>query len=125
MSDAPKLGFVPLSAPPKGVLVVFCDDGLKFGQATRKALGPAGELVERAAAADRFTGKSGTALDLVAPAGLDLPRVIVIGAGKVSDLKSQAVVKLGGAAKGRIPTGAAEATIFADLPSGAMKADQA
>jgi leucyl aminopeptidase len=125
MSDSLKLGFVPLSAPPKGVLVVFCDGGLKLGQATRKALGPAGELVERAAAADRFTGKSGTALDLVAPAGLDLPRVIVIGAGKVGDLKSQDIVKLGGAAKGRIPTGAAEATIFADLPSGAMKADQA
>ena len=61
--------------PPKACLIVFCDDGLKFGPATRKALAPAGDLVARAAAADRFTGKSGTALDIVAPAGLDLPRL--------------------------------------------------
>ena len=41
MSDAVKVGFVPFSAVPRGVLVVFCDDALKFGAATRKALGTA------------------------------------------------------------------------------------
>ena len=60
----------PLRRPAKGVLVVFCDEGLKLGPAARKALAPAGDLVQRAAAADHFTGKSGSALDIVAPAGL-------------------------------------------------------
>ena len=60
MSDALKLGFAPFAAPAKGVLIVFCDDGLKFGPATRKALAPAGDLVARAATAERFTGKSGS-----------------------------------------------------------------
>ena len=55
MSDALKLGFVPLMPPATGVLVVFCDSGLKFGPATRKMLGPVAELFRRAAAADRFT----------------------------------------------------------------------
>ena len=39
MSDAVKVGFVPFSTAPRGILVVFCDDSLKFGAATRKALG--------------------------------------------------------------------------------------
>ena len=43
MSDAVKVGFVAFSAAPRGVLVVFCDDALKFGEATRKALGTASD----------------------------------------------------------------------------------
>ena len=43
MSDAVKVGFVPFSAAPRGVLVVFCDDELKFGATTRKALGTASD----------------------------------------------------------------------------------
>jgi leucyl aminopeptidase len=49
MSDAVKVGFVPFSAASRGVLVVFCDDALKFGTATRKALGAAANTVKRAA----------------------------------------------------------------------------
>src|SRR6478609_12086707 len=49
MTDAVKVGFVPFSAAPRGVLVVFCDDTLKFGAATRKTLGAAADLVGRAA----------------------------------------------------------------------------
>src|SRR5271165_2181275 len=41
MPDAVKVGFVPFSDAPRGVLVVFCDDTLKLGEATRKALGNA------------------------------------------------------------------------------------
>ncbi len=65
MSDALKLGFGPFAAPAKGVLIVFCDDALKFGPATGKALGSAAGLVARAAKAERFTGKSGSALELI------------------------------------------------------------
>ena len=41
MSDAVKVGFVPLSAAARGVLAIFCDDRLELGGATRKALGAA------------------------------------------------------------------------------------
>ena len=54
MSDAVKVGFVPFSAVSRGILVVFCDDALKFGAAARKALGPAVDTVKRAAAANQF-----------------------------------------------------------------------
>ena len=125
MPDALKLGFGPFAAPAKGVLIVFCDDGLKFGPATAKALGRAADLVTRAAKAERFTGKSGTALELVAPAGLKAARLVVVGAGKAAELKPQDFVKLGGVAMGKVPASASEATMFAELPGGALSAAQA
>src|SRR5713101_9874011 len=116
MPGVVKLGFAPFSRPAKGVLVLFCEEGLKFGSAARKALDPTGDLVTRAADADRFKGKNGSALDLVAPAGLKVSRLVVIGVGKARDLKAQDFVKLGGGAMGKIPATASEATLIADLP---------
>jgi leucyl aminopeptidase len=124
MADAPQFGFVPLSASPKGVLVLFCEEGLKLGAASRRALGPTGDLLQRAAAADRFSGKTNTALEIVAPAGLSAPRLVVIGVGKGAKLKSQDLVRLGGVARGKVPTSAIEATVFAELAGGAMRPEQ-
>jgi leucyl aminopeptidase len=125
MSDALKLGFSPFASPARGVLVVFCDEDLKFGAATRKALGAAGALVARAARAERFTGKSGLTLDLIVPEGLKAERLVVIGAGKTAHLEQKDFLKLGGLAMGKVPAAAGEATIFCDLPGGAMKAGEA
>ncbi len=72
MSDAVKVGFVPLSASPKATLVVFCDDSLKFGATTLKTLGTAANLVKRAAATSQFKGKSGSILDILAPEGIKI-----------------------------------------------------
>jgi leucyl aminopeptidase len=123
MTDAPKLGFTPF-ARLRGVLIVFCGENLKFGSATQRALAPTGDLIRRAAAAERFTGKNGSTLDIVAPSGLKLPRLIVIGTGKDSDLKRRDLLKLGGIAMGKLPAVAAEATIMAELASGALKGEQ-
>ena len=51
MADARKLVFSSFATPAAGVLVLFCEEGLKFGPAARKVLAPTGELVKRAAAA--------------------------------------------------------------------------
>ncbi len=124
MSDAVKVGFVPFSSTASGILVAFCDDALKFGPATSKALGSAVELVKRAAAAGRFKGKSGSALDILAPQGLKATRLIVIGAGKPSALKMNDVLKFGGVAAGKLGGGTATMTILAELPGGAMSNEQ-
>src|ERR1700694_613007 len=94
MSDAVKVGFVPFSTAPRGILVVFCDDTLKFGPATRKTLGAAANLVKRAADTNQFKGKSGSTLDILAPQGLKAARLIVIGAGKLSAIKDNDFIKL-------------------------------
>ena len=125
MSDAVKVGFVPFSTAPRGVLVVFCDDSLKFGAATRKALGTAADVVKRAAETNQFKGKSGSTLDILAPEGLKASRLIVVGAGKPSAIKDNDFLKFGGAAAGKLIAGNAAVTIIAELPDGAMKPDQA
>jgi leucyl aminopeptidase len=125
MTDAVKVGFVPFSTAPKGILVVFCDDTLKLGAATRKVLGGAADLVKRAAATSQFKGKNGSTLDILAPAGLKVSRLIVIGAGKLSALKEGDFLKFGGVAAGKLRAGNDAATIIAELPDGAMKPDQA
>src|ERR1022692_3573116 len=128
MTDALKLGFAPFAAPakmgPSGVLIVFCDDGLKFGPATAKALGSAADLVARAAKAERFTGKSGSALELIVPAGLKAAPLVVIGTGKAGELEPKDFLKLGGSAMGKLPAAAAEGMVFAELRNGAMTAEQ-
>src|SRR5260370_40963269 len=77
MPDAVKVGFVPFSTVPRGVLVVFCDDALKFGAATHKTLGAAANLVRRAADTNRFKGKSGSTLDILAPKDRRVSRLVV------------------------------------------------
>jgi leucyl aminopeptidase len=125
MAGALKIGFSSYSAPDKGVLIVFCGPDLKFGSATRAMLSPARDLLARAAAADSFKGKSGSVLDLIAPSGLKVSRLIVVGLGGGEDGKSEDTVKLGGAAFGRAPASASEITIVAERPDGPMSADQA
>ncbi len=125
MSDAVKVGFVPFSAAPRGILVVFCDDTLKFGAATRKTLGAAANLARRAAETGNFKGKSGSTLDILAPEGIKVQRLIVIGTGKASAIKEKDFLKFGGLVAGKLNAGSAAVTIVAELPGGAMAPDQA
>ncbi len=125
MTDAVKVGFVPFSTAPKGILVVFCDDTLKFGPATRKALGAAADTVKRAAAANQFKGKSASALDILAPDGIKIQRLIVIGAGKSPDLKGSDFLKFGGVAARKLNAASTAVMVLAELPDGAMEPEQA
>jgi leucyl aminopeptidase len=125
MSDAVKVGFVPFSAASRGILVVFCDDSLQFGAAARKALGTAADLVGRVAAANRFKGKNGSVLDMLAPQGLKASRLIVVGVGKLSAIKDHDFLKLGGVIAGKLRAGGDAVTVIADLPDAAMKPEQA
>ncbi|MGE3148668.1 MAG: leucyl aminopeptidase [Pseudorhodoplanes sp.] len=120
-----KLGFGPFTAPTRGILVLFCDPTLKPGSASRQLLAGSGDLIARAAAADGFTGKKGSTLDIVAPAGLKVARLIVVGTGKTGELKPQDFTNLGGVAMGKVPGRTTDVAIYAELPSGPMKPEQA
>src|SRR4029450_368176 len=125
MSDAVQVGFVAFSAAPRGVLVVFCDDALKFGEATRKALGKAADTVKRAAAANQFKGKSGSTVDIPAPEGIKADRLIVAGVGKGGDIKEKDFLKFGGVTAGKLNGASESVTVIAELPDGAMQPDSA
>ncbi len=118
-----KIGFTSFNRP-RGVLVTFCAEGLKFGPATQKLLSPIGDLVRRAAAADRFTGKMASVLEIIAPSGLNAPRLVIIGTGKEQDLTDRDYLRLGGVAMGGVPKAAAQATIVGEFAAGALKGEQ-
>jgi leucyl aminopeptidase len=111
-----KVGFASQRTPTKGVLLVFCDDTLKFGAGTLKVLGGAEAMIARAAGAEHFTGKMGSALDIVAPAGLSVGRLTVVGVGKTAELKSKDYLRLGGIAAGKAPVSGGDVTVVVDLP---------
>jgi leucyl aminopeptidase len=125
MPDAVKVGFVPFSGALRGVVVVFCDDALKFGAATTRALGPAADMIRRAAAANQFKGKSASTLDFLAPEGVKAARLIVVGTGKPSAHTEHDFLKFGGVATGKLRAGGEAVTMIAELPGGAMKPEQA
>jgi leucyl aminopeptidase len=125
MADELKIAFAPLRGPAKGVLVAFCDQKLSFGPATRHRLAPIADFVRRAAATERFTGKSGTALALTVPAGRDVGRVIVIGTGAGTRAGAAELTKFGGVAMGGVTAAATEVNVLAEWPHGPMKGDEA
>jgi leucyl aminopeptidase len=125
MTDAVKVGFVPFSTAARGVLVVFCDDALKLGPQAAKAVGGAAGAVKRAATANRFKGKSGAILDILAPESLKVGRLLVIGTGKTSALEAIDFIKLGGKLASKVSAGTEGVTVIAETSSGAMKAHQA
>jgi leucyl aminopeptidase len=120
MPDAVKVGFVPFSVATRGILVVFCDDSLKFGAASAKVLGDATATVKKAAVTSQFKGKSASILDILAPEGVKATRLIVIGTGKASEIKENDLLKFGGVLAGKIKSGTDAVTVMAELTSGAM-----
>jgi leucyl aminopeptidase len=56
---------------------------------------------------------------------LQAGRLVVVGCGQASDLKGADYLRLGGIAMGKVPAAAGDATILAELPGGAMKAEHA
>ncbi|HWL06556.1 MAG TPA: leucyl aminopeptidase [Xanthobacteraceae bacterium] len=124
MAAALKIGFSPLQTAPKGTVVAFCGEGLRFGPATQKTLAPVADTIARAAATARFKGASGSAIELLAPAGLAAERLVVIGTGKGEERTEMDALKLGGIALGKIGK-AAEAMILAETAEGIFTAAEA
>src|SRR5580704_17291372 len=125
MSDALKVAFVPLSAAANGILVVFCDETLKVGPVTRKALGKAVDLIKRAAEANQFKGKNASTLDILAPEGVKIQRLIVVGTGKPSELQDKDFLKFGGVIAGKLNAASRAMSVLAELPEAAMSTEQA
>ena len=123
----PKISFSKAAAPQKGVAVILADDKLATG-ATAAGLGDgAQDLIRRAAETAGFSGKSKTVLDLLAPAGLGVDRLLVVGLGKadeVAGLDDNDWAALGGTVMGRLGKAKA-AEVLLETPAGAVDAGHA
>ena len=114
MAESLKIEFQAPGALKGGDLVIFVGEDLKPSQAAAKSLGKAADLVARAAAVERFTGKAYTAMALTAPAGLPVDRLTVVGLGGEKDRAKLDWARLGGLVAGKVSS--PNATVILDSP---------
>ena len=122
MPELVEIAFAPLqleaskAGEERGQLVLFVGKDLQPSKTAARAIDGLADLVAKAARIAQFKGKPKTVLDIIAPAGLDYERLIVIGA--ADDLPSLAqheVVTLGGFVMGKLREGS-RVTVLFDLP---------
>ncbi|CDX33868.1 aminopeptidase A, a cyteinylglycinase [Mesorhizobium plurifarium] len=113
MTSRPSISFAKFAAPKKGSVFVFAADGGGLGEAA-KACDPAGALTRAFPIAD-FSGKFASSVEVLAPEGTSVDRLVAIGAGKVSSLDDNAWQKLGGAVAASLRK-ATEVDVILDLP---------
>ncbi|MCC2688345.1 MAG: pepA 1 [Rhizobiaceae bacterium] len=113
MASKPSISFVRRAVPKKGNVVVFSAEQGEMSEAARSC-DPSGALQRAFPIAD-FSGKFGASVELIAPDGAGLDRLVAIGAGKAASLKEHDWLKLGGAvaAHFRKP---ADVSVIVDLP---------
>ncbi|HEX2255079.1 MAG TPA: leucyl aminopeptidase, partial [Afifellaceae bacterium] len=117
MAERAEIRFVKLEAPSAGSAAVLVDQSLKLGPVAQALGEAAGGRFTRAAAASKFEGKPLKILQLLAPAGIDLDRLVFVGLGDTGKLTQQDWLKLGGTIPAAV-AGEAEATIVLERPDG-------
>ena len=119
MSDFVEIAFSPLREARAGsagdTLVIFVGADLKPGVATAEILGSASELIAAAAAPAKFKGKAKATLDLYAPAGLGVGRLLVVGTESKAPPAGHDLVALGGFVMGKLRDGS-HVTVLLELP---------
>jgi leucyl aminopeptidase len=129
MADGIEIGFGPLEQSGQGSggsgdLVVFVGDDLILGAAARDALGASGsDLVARAAASEKFKGRTLTALSLPAPSGVKADRLVVVGLGSDKDRAKTDWPALGGFTASKVA--GRTARVVLDWPGATVTAAQA
>lgn len=89
--------FAPQTTPKTGTVIVGVLEGGKLDTAAATLDKASSGMLRRALkAAPKFEGKRGQILDIPAPAGLRLDRIIVLGVGKSTDLTASAAEDMGG-----------------------------
>jgi leucyl aminopeptidase len=113
MSQPLDIRFVSLSGEAAPTIVLLADDGLAFGSAAKRLDERAKGALSRAANAAEFKGKARSSIEILAPAGVEARRVLVLGAGGTKTELDR--LRLGGAAFSLISARKAEAaTLVAD-----------
>ncbi len=93
-----KIEFAASSLPNSGALVLGIAEGGKLPGVARAIEKASPGLLKRAMDSSRFEGKKGQSLMLVAPAGLGLSRLLLLGLGKADEIDSLVAESFGGAA---------------------------
>jgi leucyl aminopeptidase len=112
--------FAAAAAVESGALMVGATEGPELLPAAARADRLSRGAVDRALKASRFTGKPGQTVEILAPAGLKMSRLIVVGLGKAEDFDGVAAENVAAGALGRVKAGAeTELTLNLDGLKGA------
>ncbi len=114
-----QINFVKSEIPDEGSLAIGTTESEDLGghleQLDKKTKGS----VARALKTARFTGAKGQVVEILAPGGLDLDRLLVVGLGKADDFKVETAETLGSSAVARLLTsGEKTVTLLLQLPKG-------
>ncbi len=90
--------FAPLGTDLENVVLVLVGAGLDFAGKCASLDAESGGALRRAVSAADFKGKSKATIELLAPANIDLQRLLLMGIGGTSDQTGLDWVNLGGAA---------------------------
>jgi leucyl aminopeptidase len=96
MAEHVEITFAKLAVPQAGSAVVLTDQTLALGGLAAGLVEAAGGRFARAASASRYEGKAMKTLQLLAPGGVELDRIVFVGLGDPAKLKPQDWLKLGG-----------------------------
>ena len=91
-----KVNFVGPGLPATGTAVVGVTSGGKLTADAEKFDTKTGGAIKRAIRSSRFKGEIGQSLNILAPSGVRLDRIILVGFGKASDICELEIQKLGG-----------------------------
>ncbi|MEI5677437.1 MULTISPECIES: leucyl aminopeptidase [unclassified Mesorhizobium] len=117
MTSMPTISFAKFAAPKKGSAIVLAADGGTMSDAAR-AWDP-GKAFDRAFPVADFSGKFGATVEVLAPEGSPLDRVVAVGTGKAADLNDYSWFRLGGTIAAQLRK-ASEVAVVADLPETAV-----
>ncbi|WP_096176545.1 leucyl aminopeptidase [Cohaesibacter sp. ES.047] len=101
MAKLPEISFKTLATPDTGTAVVFVDKSLELSGVAGALNDASSGAIDRAIKAADFKGDLAKSLSILAPANLDLDRIIVIGLGD-DDLAEKDYVRLGGCVMGSL-----------------------
>ena len=120
-----KITFAAPTAPAKGVAVVFAAEQGKWAHTAIALDKKLKGALKRAAKASDFSGKKGSVMTVLAPAGSQLERVVCIGLGKPADLDMDRATEIGGSVLATLKGVGNSAAVHVDVPAKCpLKADQ-
>ena len=123
MAERAPVEIVKLAASRRGTVIALTDKTLKLGP-TGSKLDP-GKTVARAVKAAKFEGGVLKSLEILAPSGGNLDRLVLVGLGDPAEMNAHDWLRLGGAIGGRLPD-EGDTTILLERPgSNAITSDQA
>jgi len=100
--DAPSIEFAPLQETRRPIRLAFSESKAGFSPSLKALDAQASGLIIRAAGIAKFNGTKKTGLDLIAPAGLDIERLIVMGLGNTEKYGESDWTALGGRVRARL-----------------------